>query len=302
MANQILNCTTAERSTWLAFDDDERRALREHDHVAAVRAGRAPVPDPDPVHRDVRAGPRAAGVPDRVRAGDGAPEPALPRHRHLTAGCPAPRVRRAARSGRAPEAGAAGRRGAGRGAPPRRSSRSTCCAPAATSYFGQPPLPYVPGVQGVGVVAESRRVRRGHAGCGSPPRAGMAPGDGSLAEWCAVPAADLVPISADGPGRGGGGDRHVGDRGLDGADLAGRPAAGERVVVLGANGTVGQVAMAVARAARCGAGGRGVPVGRRGQPGAGVRGARRGRAGCGRGAGRADRRGWSRRPVARWTW
>ena len=25
MANQILNCTTGERSTWLAFDDEERR-------------------------------------------------------------------------------------------------------------------------------------------------------------------------------------------------------------------------------------------------------------------------------------
>ena len=26
MANQILNCTAGERSTWLAFDDEERRA------------------------------------------------------------------------------------------------------------------------------------------------------------------------------------------------------------------------------------------------------------------------------------
>ena len=33
MANTILNCVDEERSTWLAFDDEERRALAEHDHV-----------------------------------------------------------------------------------------------------------------------------------------------------------------------------------------------------------------------------------------------------------------------------
>ncbi len=35
----------------------------------AVRDGRASVPDPDPVHRDVRTGPRAAGIPDGLRHG-----------------------------------------------------------------------------------------------------------------------------------------------------------------------------------------------------------------------------------------
>ena len=77
--------------------------------------------------------------------------------------------------------------------------------------------------------------------------AGMAPGDGSLAEWCAVPAADLVPISEDVP------DAAVAAIGTSGIAawmaLTWRAglAAGERVVVLGANGTVGQVALAVAR-------------------------------------------------------
>jgi hypothetical protein len=42
MANQILNCTTGERSTWLAFDDEERRALREHDHVLLFEMGAHP--------------------------------------------------------------------------------------------------------------------------------------------------------------------------------------------------------------------------------------------------------------------
>ena len=42
MANQILSCTTGERSTWLAFDDEERRALREHDHVRLFEMGAHP--------------------------------------------------------------------------------------------------------------------------------------------------------------------------------------------------------------------------------------------------------------------
>ncbi len=42
MANKILNCTDGERSTWLAFDDDERQALREHDHVALFTMGAHP--------------------------------------------------------------------------------------------------------------------------------------------------------------------------------------------------------------------------------------------------------------------
>ena len=42
MANKILNCTDSERSTWLAFDEDERQALREHDHVALFTMGAHP--------------------------------------------------------------------------------------------------------------------------------------------------------------------------------------------------------------------------------------------------------------------
>ena len=114
-----------------------------------------------------------------------------------------------------------------------------------TSYFGEPPLPYVPGVQGVGVVRES---------ADHPPgtrvwfatSAGMASGDGSLAELCRVRRQDLVPITADVP------DAAVAAVGTSGIAAwmaltwrAGlRP--GERVVVLGAGGAVGQVATAVA--------------------------------------------------------
>ena len=42
MANRLLNCVDAERSTWLSFTEDERRALREHDHVTLFQMGAHP--------------------------------------------------------------------------------------------------------------------------------------------------------------------------------------------------------------------------------------------------------------------
>ncbi len=42
MANRILNCIDAERTTWLSFTDEERRALREHDHVGLFEMGAHP--------------------------------------------------------------------------------------------------------------------------------------------------------------------------------------------------------------------------------------------------------------------
>ncbi len=41
-ANTILNCTAQERSTWLAFTEEERQALRGHDHVALFGMGAHP--------------------------------------------------------------------------------------------------------------------------------------------------------------------------------------------------------------------------------------------------------------------
>ena len=41
-ANRLLNCVGAERSTWLAFSDDERTALATHDHVALFGMGAHP--------------------------------------------------------------------------------------------------------------------------------------------------------------------------------------------------------------------------------------------------------------------
>ena len=41
-ANRILGCTDGEASTWLAFTDEEREALRRHDHVALFGLGAHP--------------------------------------------------------------------------------------------------------------------------------------------------------------------------------------------------------------------------------------------------------------------
>jgi NADPH:quinone reductase-like Zn-dependent oxidoreductase len=119
------------------------------------------------------------------------------------------------------------------------------CA-SGTSYFGQQPLPYVPGVQGVGLIAESDDHAPGTR-VWFAKTAGMKPGDGSLAEWAVVPAADLVPISADVA------DDEVAAIGTSGiaawmaVTARAQLQAGERVLILGAGGAVGQVALAVAR-------------------------------------------------------
>ena len=42
MANRSSTAPPQERSTWLAFTEEERRALREHDHVALFEMGAHP--------------------------------------------------------------------------------------------------------------------------------------------------------------------------------------------------------------------------------------------------------------------
>jgi len=69
------------------------------------------------------------------------------------------------------------------------------CA-SGTSYFGVPRTPYVPGVQGVGVVEESARFSPGSR-VWFATSAGMAAGDGGLAERCAVADDDVVPLETD---------------------------------------------------------------------------------------------------------
>jgi NADPH:quinone reductase-like Zn-dependent oxidoreductase len=119
------------------------------------------------------------------------------------------------------------------------------CA-SGTSYFGRPATPYVPGVQGVGVVERSDALPAGTR-VWFAASAGMAPGDGSLAERCAVPDDDVVPIAADVP------DAALAALGLSGVAAwmaltwRGRLQPGERVLVLGAGGAVGQAAVGTAK-------------------------------------------------------
>jgi NADPH:quinone reductase-like Zn-dependent oxidoreductase len=119
------------------------------------------------------------------------------------------------------------------------------CA-SGTSYFGRPGVPYVPGVQGVGVVERSDSVAPGTR-IWFATSAGMAPGDGSLAELCAVADADLVPLETDVP------DALVAALGLSAVaawmalSWRARLQPGERVLVLGGGGAVGQSGIGAAR-------------------------------------------------------
>ncbi|MBO3747673.1 zinc-binding alcohol dehydrogenase family protein [Streptosporangiaceae bacterium NEAU-GS5] len=109
------------------------------------------------------------------------------------------------------------------------------------SYFGIPAMPYVPGVQGVGT-RDGKPVWFATA-------AGMAPGDGSLAETARVRLADIVELPADAD------LIAVAALGLSAvaAHMAltwrGELGPGEQVLVLGAGGVVGQSAVQLAREA-----------------------------------------------------
>ncbi len=120
------------------------------------------------------------------------------------------------------------------------------CA-SGTSYFGVPATPYVPGGQGVGVVEASASFPVGSRVWFFTP-AGMAPGDGSLAELCLVPDGDVVPLEASVP------DELAAALGLSGVaawmalSWRARIRPGERVLVLGGGGAVGQAGIGAARA------------------------------------------------------
>ncbi|MBE1491514.1 quinone oxidoreductase family protein [Plantactinospora soyae] len=117
------------------------------------------------------------------------------------------------------------------------------CA-SGTSYLGAPALPYVPGVQGVGVLDDGTAVW-------FPTAAGMRPGDGSMAERVLVPTGDIVALP-DGVDH-----RLVAALGLSAVAAwqaltwRGELRPGEQVLVLGAGGVVGQAAVQIARL--CGA-------------------------------------------------
>ncbi len=125
------------------------------------------------------------------------------------------------------------------------------CA-SGTSYFGRPAVPYVPGVQGVGTVERgSTAIPTGTLVWFATP-AGMAAGDGSMREIAAAPERDVVPLPPE--------TDPVLLAGLGLSAVAalmaltwrGGLTAGERVLVLGAGGVVGQSAVQLARLAGAG--------------------------------------------------
>ena len=113
------------------------------------------------------------------------------------------------------------------------------------SYFGAPALPYIPGAQGVGRVVEGERLAPGQR-IWFTSDAGMKPGDGTMAEFCVIEetAALTLPDDVD--------DDLVAALGLSAiaAWMAltwrGRLQPGEQVLVLGASGAVGHVAVQAA--------------------------------------------------------
>src|SRR5689334_18869256 len=119
------------------------------------------------------------------------------------------------------------------------------CA-SGTSYFGAPPLPYVPGTQGVGTVVEGDALAPGQR-VWFPCDAGMKPGDGSMAQHCVIAEASALTLPDDVA------DDLVAALGLSAiaAWMAltwrGQVQPGEQVLVLGASGAVGQVAVQAAR-------------------------------------------------------
>jgi NADPH:quinone reductase-like Zn-dependent oxidoreductase len=120
------------------------------------------------------------------------------------------------------------------------------CA-SGTSYFGSPEVPYVPGVQGVGVVESSETLSPGTR-VWLATSAGMSPCDGSLAQRALVSDENLVPLDIDVA------DELVAALGLSAIaawmalSWRAKLGEGERVLVLGGGGGVGQCGIGAAKA------------------------------------------------------
>jgi NADPH:quinone reductase-like Zn-dependent oxidoreductase len=125
------------------------------------------------------------------------------------------------------------------------------CA-SGTSYFGRPATPYVPGVQGVGVVERGNAQIVPGTAVWFATSAGMRPGDGSMRTRVPVHERDVVPLPDEAD------PVLVAALGLSAVAAwmaltwQGELTAGEQVLVLGAGGVVGQAGVQLARAGGAG--------------------------------------------------
>ena len=225
MANSILNCHSGERSTWLAFTDEERDVLVAQDHVALFELGAHPFltltlfiamfeRDHGPLEYQIAYGQALKHL-----------LAALPRHRDLTCAPPSstrPGSPPSYAEHPAPAAGAGIDAGPGDGRAGRAARPAVRVGHVVLRRAGDAVRAGRSGRRRRRVVGRPSEPGRGS---GSSRPAGMQPGDGSLAELCAVPDADVVPIEAAVPGRAGRRPRAVGGRGVDGAVVAGAAAA-----------------------------------------------------------------------------
>jgi NADPH:quinone reductase len=118
------------------------------------------------------------------------------------------------------------------------------CA-SGTSYFGPPALPYVPGTQGVGRIEEGETFAPGQRVWFSCD-AGMKPGDGSMATFCVADEGTLVPLPDGVPDDLAAALGNSAIAAWMGLIWRGQMRPGEQVMVLGASGAVGQVAVQAA--------------------------------------------------------
>lgn len=102
---------------------------------------------------------------------------------------------------------------------------------------GAPPLPYTPGLEGIGRLADGRIVWFDQAAFPA----------GSIAERCLIPAGSGIELPAGASPAAVVGFGIAGSAAWLGLEWRGRLEAGETVVVLGASGVVGQVAIQAAR-------------------------------------------------------
>jgi len=112
-----------------------------------------------------------------------------------------------------------------------------------TFYGGAPNLPYVPGGEGAGTVVEDGRSLKGQrvrfeVGAGE---------SGGLAEWTAINEAACIPIPNELPSAAAAGLGVAGVAAWISLVDKARLRSGERVLILGATGAVGQIGVQIAR-------------------------------------------------------